>query len=87
MRILSTRSGSFGFGLAMSLAIALPVLAQLYSTPGYEYGRANCGPRTSNNTTAAQCKVCCLLGESGSAFPVGEYSNCEAFCDRALWPT
>lgn len=67
------------------VAAASVVLAAPAYSPGWNYGRANCGPKTSTMQNASQCKTCCRTGIAPFDWAVGEFDNCDRFCDQAAW--
>ena len=74
-------------GTIFALA-ASTVLAQV-GTPGWEYGRANCGPVANLPiTNRAACLACCQAKEDGSLndprWTPADTANCKAYCNAVF---
>ena len=56
-------------------------------TPGWEYGRLNCGPYSGNPPptkprTRGDCYACCWLQyQTNPAFTLANYTDCLTYCD------
>lgn len=81
----SSRVRAFAVGFIAVLVPAAICAAQIdYQNPGYQWGRQNCGPRTSSNRTYSQCKTCCSAGRYNHRYPADDHASCLHFCLRAF---
>lgn len=72
---------TIGLVIAMSASFGL---AQV-GTPGWEYGRGNCGPVSPSKIKSLdECTACCQAKEDASlndpTWTPGETSNCKKYC-------
>lgn len=79
-----SRFGAFALGMLVSLGGGAAV-ANTYSSPGYEWGRGNCGPATGNRRTYASCVSCCMRGAQDQSYPADDAASCGLFCRRVPW--
>lgn len=56
------------------------------TSPGYNYGRINCGPMTNNVIRTQQaCRNCCTKAEQEGALPNNQLSDCLSYCAVPCW--
>ncbi len=79
------RFGAFALGFTISLGGAAAFANPWYGTPGYEWGRTNCGPATGNRRSYASCMSCCARGAQRENYPADETGGCGHFCKRVPW--
>ncbi len=90
MKVFHTNVLAIVSGGLLGAAAAFAMAPVDYGNPGYQWGRTHCGPApsTGGKTSEQQCKNCCGAGERDDVtFPTGEGAGCEAFCERAMWPS
>lgn len=76
----------FALGFLLATAGSAALAAAHHGSPGYEWGRANCGPATGNRRTYASCVSCCMNGAQNEAYPPDDAEGCGHFCKRVPWP-
>lgn len=79
------RCGAFALGFILSLSGAAALANSWNRTPGYEWGRNNCGPATGNRRSYASCVSCCMSGAQNENYPADEAGGCNHFCKRVPW--
>lgn len=73
---------AMGIGAASMIAFGVDA-----SSPGYQYGRINCGPMTTNVIrTQQQCRNCCTVGANSGALSAEQLDNCLGYCAIPCWP-
>lgn len=81
-----SKAGAFLTGFLLSLAfVGGAIGAMRYQTPGYEYGRRNCGPATGGLRSYAACVSCCMRGAQEEDYPADGVEDCNHFCKRVPW--
>ncbi|MBL8747388.1 MAG: hypothetical protein JNK58_13665 [Phycisphaerae bacterium] len=80
------RVGAFALGIVLSVGGAAAFANSWHNTPGYEWGRSNCGPATGNRRSYASCVSCCMRGAQQESYPAEESAGCHHFCRRVPWP-
>lgn len=79
-------AGAFLTGFVLSLALTGGAISAMhYWSPGYEFGRQNCGPATGGRRTYASCVSCCMRGAQQEDYPADESGGCHHFCKRVPW--
>lgn len=81
------RVTSWVVGMCAVVGIAGSAWAAAYGSPGWNFGRNNCGPvGTPGSTTQSGCEKCCEEAECPSPTftpclePSTEVNDCKAYC-------
>ncbi len=54
-------------------------------TPGWEWGRANCGPHTAGLCTEDECRQCCLDEYNRNWHTQTWLDQCRSYCAAVNW--
>ncbi len=79
------RVGAFALGFVLSMGGAAAFANSWNDSPGYQWGRGNCGPATGGRRTYSSCVSCCMRGAQEEAYPADESGGCGHFCKRVPW--
>jgi hypothetical protein len=79
-------SGCFVLGVGMMVTAVAVAQSGPHNSPGYKYGRENCGPNQKPCIpTRRDCEACCQAGARNNSIRSENLQHCYDYCASVPW--